>query len=106
MIDKEKFPVIDGLDVIEQYMLFKGEHVAFEHENKMRVAFKPLIEMAIVHYGLKLNATNKLKVRFDLEKFFMRRGMMFQEVVEFPKQLYVRVAEINNEFRSHNKTEE
>lgn len=105
MKTEEKFPIIDGLDVIEGYMLYKGETVAWEHKDsggKMGVDFKPLIEVALVHYNLKVNATNKLKVRFDLEKYFMRRNMMKDGCVLFSKDLYVKVAAINDKYRNEN----
>lgn len=60
---------IDGFHVIEEFLLTKGEEIVNED---MKIPFKPLIEFGLIVYGMKANATNKLAMKFDLEKFFMR----------------------------------
>lgn len=93
---------VDGYKVIEEYLLTKGEEIVGAD---MKISFKPLIDFGIIVYGLKANATNKLAMKFDLEKFFMRKcaGIITggeTRLVLVPKELYERVKKVNDEFRT------
>lgn len=96
---------IDGYKVIEEYLLTKGEQIV---SSDMQISFKPLIDFGIIVYGLKANATNKLAMKFDLEKFFMRKcaGIISggeTRIVKVPKELYDRVKKVNDEYRKNDK---
>jgi hypothetical protein len=92
---------VDGYHVIEEFLLTKGECVAVN----MQVPFKPLIDFGIIIYGLKANATNKLAMKFDLERFFMRQGAgllsgVETKFVKVPKDIFDRVKSLNDKYRS------
>ena len=98
---------IDGLKVIEEYLLTKGEHIV---SAEMKIQFKPLIDFAIILYGLKANATNRLSVKFELERFFMRRcaGELSgseTKYVKVPQNLYDKVKGINDLYRNEQNEE-
>ena len=98
----EKTQQIDGLHVIEEYLLTKGEHVV---RKDMTLLFKPLIDFGIILYGMKANATNKLAMKFDLEKYFMRNCLAefdghYLDYVKVPQDLYDRVKKINDQYRA------
>jgi len=93
---------IDGYRVIEEYLLTKGEQVV---SNDLKIQFKPLIDFGIIVYGMKANATNKLIMKFDLERFFMRKcsGEISggeTKFVKVPAEIYERVKKVNDEFRN------
>jgi hypothetical protein len=94
---------IDGYLVIEEFLLTKGEQVV---SSDMQIPFKPLIDFALITYGMKANATNRLAMRFDLEKFFMRkcagelRGTDYN-TVKVPQTIFDRVKNINDQYRTH-----
>lgn len=92
---------VDGYKVIEEFLLTKGEDVVRD----MKIPFKPLIEFGIIVYGLKANATNKLSMKFDLEKFFMRScsgeiSGTETKYVRVPKDIFDRVKIENDKYRN------
>lgn len=94
-----KYDEIDGLHVIEEFLLTKGE------ENYQNIIpLKELESMALVCYGLKVNATNKLNVGIRLDKYFLRQGMMSTKrtsSVITPKDIWERVKGVNDQFRKN-----
>lgn len=88
---------IDGLKVIEDLLLFKGIEVA--GINKV-VSAKLLDDMALVSYGLKVNATNKLYVGMNLDKYYRRAGLVCDSgKVKVPVDIYNRVKELNDSYK-------
>lgn len=101
MTDKEE---IDGFKVIEEFLLTKGEHIVSQ---EMKIPFKPLIDFAIILYGLKANETNKLAMKFDLERFFMRKCAGYisgtdTKHVKVPQDIFDRVKSTNDKYRNSN----
>lgn len=99
---KEK-KVIDGFKVVEEFLLTKGESIVSED---MTISFKPLIDFGIIVYNLKANATNRLSMKFDLERFFMRnnRAIMHGTDVRFvkvPKTILDKVKAVNDQYRNN-----
>jgi hypothetical protein len=93
---------VDGFKVIEEYLLTKGESVV---SSDMKILFKPLIDFGLIVYGLKANATNRLSMKFDLERFFLRRCVgelsgTETKYVRVPDDIYVRVKSINDKYRT------
>lgn len=101
LVDSETIKLyseIDGLKVIEEALLFKGEQIAGE---KMCVSDKLLIDTALVTYGLKSNATNKLYVGLHLDRIYRRLGLSIGTgKVKVPKPIYDRVKELNDSYRT------
>lgn len=96
----DKKIIIDGYRVIEEFLLTKGEQIVFDN----KIVFKPLIDFGLIVYGMKVNATNRLAMKFDLEKFFMRANasvMRGSETIEVivPKYILNNVKAINDQFR-------
>lgn len=88
---------IDGLKVIEDLLLFKGVEIA--GATKI-ISAKLLDEMALVSYGLKVNATNKLYVGMNLDKFYRRAGLVCDSgKIKVPIDIYNRVKELNDSFK-------
>jgi hypothetical protein len=92
---------IDGYHVIEEFLLTKGESIV---SSEMQIPFKPLIDFGLIVYSMKANATNKLAMKFDLERFFMRQGAGLLSGVEtryvkVPKSILEKVTAVNNQFR-------
>lgn len=92
---------IDGYYVIEEFLLTKGEYIV---NSDMKIPFKPLIEFGLILYSMKANATNKLAMKFDLERFFMRQGGAILSGVEtksvkVPQSIFDKVKKINDEYR-------
>lgn len=105
---KEKKPVIDGFKVVEEFLLTKGEGIVFEN---LTIPFKPLIDFGIIVYNLKANATNRLSMKFDLERFFMRnnRAIMYGTDVRFvkvPKTIFDKVKAVNDQYRNNRPNED
>jgi hypothetical protein len=100
---------IDGYKVIEEFLLTKGETIVSQD---MRIPFKPLIDFGIIIYGMKANATNKLAMKFDLERFFMRKcaGELSgseTRYVKVPQDIFDRVKVVNDQYRNpQNQIEE
>lgn len=98
---KTKEP-IDGYHVIEEFLLTKGEQIV---SAEMKIAFKPLIDFGLICYGLKVNATNRMAMKFDLEKFFMRKGSGIVKgwetaSVKVPQEIFDRVKVVNDQYRA------
>jgi hypothetical protein len=98
---------IDGYHVIEQYLLTKGEYVV---SKDMKIPFKPLIDFGLIVYSKKVNATNRLSMKFDLERFFMRKcaGELSgseTKSVKVPNDIYERVKETNDKYRNGENSE-
>lgn len=99
---------IDGYYVVEEFLLTKGESVV---SAERQIPFKPLIDFALIIYNKKANATNRLAMKFDLERFFMRRcaGELVGtdiKYVKVPDSIYDKVKEINDAFRNGKIIEE
>lgn len=89
---------IDGLKVIEELLLFKGVQVA--GATKI-VHKKHLDDIALVVYGLKANATNRLYVGMQLDKFYNRAGLVCDSGrVKVPVSIYNRVKELNDSYKT------
>lgn len=98
---------IDGFHVIEQFLLTKGEQIV---NQEMKIPFHPLIEFGIICYGQKANATNKLAMKFDLERYFMRNGSgiisgVETKFVKVPKEIFDRVKSLNDKYRNENNVD-
>lgn len=98
----QKKEEVNGYKVIEEFLLTKGEEIV---SAKMTIPFKPLIDFGLIVYGMKVNATNRLAMKFDLEKFFMRNcaGELYgteTKSVKVPQDVYDRVKSINNQYRT------
>lgn len=93
---------INGLDVIEECLLFKGIEVA--GASKI-INIKHLESAAHILYGLKVNATNKLYVGFYLDRFYHRAGLLCDSGrVKVPIDIYNKVKDINDKYKNeHNK---
>jgi hypothetical protein len=88
---------IDGLKVIEDLLLYKGVEIA--GPNKI-INAKLLDDMALVTYGLKVNATNKLYVGMQLDKFYKRAGLVCDSGrIKVPADIYNRCKEINDTYK-------
>jgi hypothetical protein len=88
---------IDGLRVIEDLLLFKGTE---DRKNDMFFKLADLEKMALITYGLKVNATNKLYVGWYLEKYYKRNGMFSDKGwVKIPKDIFDKVDALHNEFK-------
>lgn len=99
---KEIKPKIDGFYVIEQFLLMKGEQIV---SSDMKIPFKPLIDFALICYNQKVNTTSRMAMKFDLERFFMRRchGELSgaeTKFVKVPQDLYDKVKLINDRYRT------
>lgn len=92
---------IDGLLVIEELLLFKGEKIC---ENGMCVSLKMLDDMALISYNLKVNATNRLYVGIFLDKFYHRNGLVLSGgKIRVPKGIYEKVKAINSQYKIQNQ---
>jgi hypothetical protein len=100
-VDKETlktYSEINGLEVIEELLLFKGVQIA--GANRI-VHKKYLDDMALVHYNLKVNATNRLYVGVQLDKYYHRAGLVCDSGrVKVPKDIYERVKELNDKYKT------
>lgn len=97
--DLKTYAEIDGLEVIEELLLFKGESICGGREVR-RVSSKLLDDMALVTYGLKSNATNKLYVGMALDKYYQRAGLVHKSgTIIVPVEIFDRVKEINDQYR-------
>jgi hypothetical protein len=87
---------IDGLKVIEDYLLFKGTDYI---SDDLEVKLKHLEDMALISYGLKVTATNRLYVGLYLEKFYKRNQIINGSIVFIPKSIFDKVKEIHERFK-------
>lgn len=104
---QERPEEIDGFKVIEEFLLTKGEHIVSQ---EMKIPFKPLIDFGIILYGMKANATNKLAMKFDLERFFMRKCAGYlsgteTKYVRVPQDIFDRVKKVNDQYRNKENQE-
>jgi len=87
---------IDGYEVIKELLLHKGEDVCKD----LRVDKILLDQMALIVYGLKSNATNKLYVGFALDRFYKRHDLVTPNgSIKVPVKIYDEVVETNNRYR-------
>lgn len=88
---------IDGLEIIEQYLLFKGEDSVGEVK---AIIFKKLEDMALIHLGLTVNSTNRLYVGTYLMRFYNHNDLvMMSGKIKIPLKIWERVKEINDKYR-------
>jgi hypothetical protein len=92
---------VDGYHVIEQFLLTKGEGIVRD----MKIPFKPLIDFSLIVYGMKANTTNRLAMKFDLERFFMRKcaGELSgteTKYVKVPQTIFDSVKAMNDNYRN------
>lgn len=100
-VDKETLQVyerIDGMEVMKELLLYKGEDIVI---GEMRLNKKLLDDMALIVYGLKSNATNKLYVGFALDRFYKREGLVTPNgQIKVPVSVYEEVKAINDQYRN------
>jgi hypothetical protein len=101
-VDTVKEGEVNGFKVVEEFLLTKGEGIV---DSNMRIPFKPLIDFGLIVYNKKANATNRLAMKFDLERFFMRKcqGILSgveTRYVKVPKEIIDRVKATNDRFRT------
>lgn len=82
---------IEPLQVLEDYMLTKGE----SHKIKR----KQLDYYALISYGLSHNKTNLIYVGTILDKFFFQNYMIEGDSVKIPTALYAKCKAINDKYR-------
>jgi hypothetical protein len=97
---------IDGYRVIEEFLLTKGEDVV---SKESKIPFKPLIDFALIVYGLKVNMTTRTSMKFSLERFFMRKcsgeiSGTDTRYVKVPSDIITRVKSINDQYRNNPET--
>jgi hypothetical protein len=97
----EKKIEVDGYHVIEEFLLTKGVGVV---NSELMIQFKPLVDFALIVYTKKMNATNRAAMKFDLERFFMRRCAseivgVETKYVKVPMKIFERVKEVNDQYR-------
>lgn len=91
------FNDVDGFEVIEQLLLFKGED--YYGEIKV-IPFKALEDMALVHYGLQITPTNRLYVGTYLMKFYKKNDLIQANgKIKIPLSIYEKAQGINQKFR-------
>lgn len=91
---------IDGLKVIEDYLLFKGTD-NYVHRT---IALSKLEKMAHITYALKVNPTNKLYVGTHLERYYRRADLFTSKGIRIPEDIFQRVAALYNGFKSKQNT--
>ncbi len=99
------FDEINGLKVIEEYLLYKGtDHV----RNSRLVHISHLEKMAHIEYELKVNATNKLYVGWYLDRYFRHNDLFGKDgYVKIPTDIFERVDALHKQFKTHdNQMEE
>ena len=99
----KKYQDINGLEVIEELLLFKGVEIAGASKivNK-----KYLDDMALVHYNLKVNATNRLYVGVHLDRFYLRHGLVCDSgKIRVPVDIYNRVKQLNDSYKTEQNKE-
>lgn len=89
---------IEGLKVIEELLLFKGVEIA--GANRI-VHKKYLDDMALVLYNLKVNATNRLYVGLQLDRFYLQYGLVCDSGrIRVPEEIYNRVKKLNDSYKT------
>lgn len=89
---------INGLDVIEELLLFKGIEIAGAN----RVVHKKYLDdTALALYNLKVNATNRLYVGLHLDRFYLRSGLICDSGrIRVPNEIYNRVKKLNDSYKT------
>lgn len=105
LVDKEtlkRYDDIDGLKVIEEYLLYKGTD---DVGNRLFINIKLLEEMALIVYGLKSNSTNKLYVGWYLDKFYKRNNLFGKDrrLIKIPEDIFEKVDKIHAQYRTEEK---
>jgi hypothetical protein len=97
---------MDGLKVIEELLLFKGEEICMRHKGQLMVSMDDLEKMAHITYGLKVNASNKLYVAMHLFRYYKRADLIpddstvrLRKYIIVPNDIFDRVKELNDQFR-------
>ena len=92
---------IDGVQVIEDLLLFKGVEICSERGLGHVVSLKQLERMALVTYGLRHSKTTTLYVGMHLDKFY-RRADLIHKIGEIivPKEVYDRVKKLNDSYKT------
>ena len=89
---------IDGFDVIEELLLFKGIEIAGTTKS---VNKKFLDDIALVIYDLKDNATNRLHIGMLLDRFYMRNDLVCSSgKIRVPSKIYDRVKTLNDSYKT------
>ncbi len=108
-VDKDTLKIysdIDGLKVVEEYLLFKGtDHI----RNSMQIHISHLEKMAHIEYGLKVNETNKLYVGMYLDKYYKKNGLFKgsdMKYVRVPKEIFDRVDKLHARFKTADNQQE
>ena len=95
---------IDGLKLIEEYLLFKGTD---NFRTSMKIPLSELEKMAYLEYRLKVNATNKLYVGMFLDRFYIRNGLYSEKKgngnasITIPKEIFNKVDEIHKKYKAN-----
>lgn len=92
----QTYQEIDGFEVIEQLLLFKG----CEFVNNNTVSKKSLDDMALLVYQLKSNPTNRLYVGLVLDKFYLQNDLVKSGRIKIPKEIYDKVKAINDSYKN------
>lgn len=89
---------INGLDVIEELLLFKGVGIA----GSIRTVHKKYLDdTALALYNLKVNATNRLYVGLQLDRFYLRSGLVCDSGrIRVPNDIYNRVKKLNDSYKT------
>ncbi len=97
---------MDGLKVIEELLLFKGEEICMRHKGQRMVSMDALEKMAHITYGLKVNASNKLYVGMHLFRYYKRADLLpddraggMRSYIIVPDDVFDRAKELNDQFR-------
>lgn len=98
---KEKIDLIkniNGVEIIEQYLLFKGEDSIGEIK---AIPFKKLEDMALIHLGLTITPTNRLYVGTYLMRFYNHHGLVtnMSGKIKIPLKVWEEVKAINDKYR-------
>jgi hypothetical protein len=102
-VDKETLKAYDGIElmeVIEELLFFKGVDIC----NSERMAPKKLLEeIALIHYNLKSNPTNKLYVGWVLDRLLLRNNLASDKrttMFKVPKAIFDKVKAENDKYKS------
>lgn len=94
----EAYQEIDGFNVIEELLLFKGVDIAGATKS---VDKKHLDDIALVVYNLESNSTNRLYVGMILDKFYLRNNLVCSSgKIRVPANIYDRVKKLNDSYKT------
>jgi hypothetical protein len=105
VVDQETLAVydqIDGLKVIEEFLLFKGTD-NLEDKKPRQIHMSGLEHAAHIAYGLKVNATNKLYVGWHLDKFYKRAGLINSKeprLITVPDDIFEKVHTLHAQYKT------